>query len=210
MNINVSPVGLQWQWQANPNPLWCFPNYDVGLLRLFAWEISPEYSNLWGAGNLLLQKFPAVNFRTTMKFKFTPYKDDERAGLIIMGTDYATISIASVRDSFEIRQTVCLEADKGGEEKINEVKSFKKQQWIYFRVEVRGEGSINKAGIYQERPYCRYSYSLDGEKYIPIGEMFEAKEGKWIGAKVGVFCERKRWSNDSGYIDVDWFTVEAI
>ncbi|MBC7652059.1 MAG: hypothetical protein H7101_09955, partial [Deinococcales bacterium] len=34
--------------------------------------------------------------------------------------------------------------------------------------------------------------------------------GKWIGAKVGVFCTRQTQTNDSGFADFDWFRVEAV
>jgi hypothetical protein len=44
--------------------------------------------------------------------------------------------------------------------------------------------------------------------FIPIGEKFNAREGLWIGAKVGLFCTRPKPLNDSGYADVDWFRVE--
>jgi len=32
---------------------------------------------------------------------------------------------------------------------------------------------------------CNFSYSLDGKKYESLGVPFQAREGQWIGAKVG-------------------------
>ena len=46
---------------------------------------------------------------------------------------------------------------------------------IYLRVKV------GKNGV------CHFHYSLDGKKYQPAGEPFTARQGKWIGAKVGLF-----------------------
>ena len=35
-----------------------------------------------------------------------------------------------------------------------------------------------------------------------------AREGKWIGAKMGFFCTRQNVINDGGWLDIDWFRVE--
>ena len=54
----------------------------------------------------------------------------------------------------------------------------------------------------------QFSYSLDGKKFKPLGEAFQAKEGKWIGAKTGVFCTRPAKERvDGGWVDVDFFRV---
>jgi beta-xylosidase len=200
-------LGLQWQWQANPNPLWYFPKSDEGILRLFAWEIFPEYKNLWGAPHLLLQKFPALDFKATTKFTFSPYRDGERAGLAVMGMDYATLSLVKTEKGFSINQTICKDADKAKEETVLENVNTSVTT-LYFRVEVKSKKIKNRDNILQPHAYCTFSYSEDGKKFTAIGKEFEAREGKWIGAKVGVFCERPRHLNDSGYMDVDWFRVE--
>ena len=60
---------------------------------------------------------------------------------------------------------------------------------------------IKKGGI------CSFYYSLDDKKYSPIGSDFNAKEGKWIGAKVGLFALSEKVTNDSGNVAVDWFRI---
>lgn len=51
--------------------------------------------------------------------------------------------------------------------------------------------------------------SLDGKKWTKAGERFQAVEGHWIGAQVGLYCSRdNRKFNDSGWLDVDWFEIE--
>lgn len=51
--------------------------------------------------------------------------------------------------------------------------------------------------------------SRDGRKWKAQGEPFQAVEGKWIGAQVGLYCTRQdRKINDSGYMDVDWFEIK--
>lgn len=43
-------------------------------------------------------------------------------------------------------------------------------------------------------------------QYAAAGELFTARQGKWIGAKVGVFCVAPNEGN-RGWADVDWFRI---
>jgi hypothetical protein len=56
--------------------------------------------------------------------------------------------------------------------------------------------------------HCKFSYSLDNVRYHPVGSPFKAREGGWIGAKVGLFMVGKGKTNDAGSLDVDWFRIE--
>jgi hypothetical protein len=60
----------------------------------------------------------------------------------------------------------------------------------------------------QPSAVCQFSYSNDGEEFEPIGQPFVAKPGRWIGAKVGLFCIAPQESNSQGYADFDWFRIE--
>ena len=200
-------LGLQWQWQANNNPLWYYAASEKGYLRLFAWETIGAAKNLWDAPALLMQKFPAPDFKATTKLTFSPFKKGERAGLVILGQDYAVITIDNIGNGFTLNQSSCKDATKGTAETLNASIPLS-QATIYLRVEVKQTRSLNGEKIQQPKANCTFSYSLDGDKYIPFGAAFAAWEGKWIGAKVGVFCQRPQPLNDSGYADVDWFRVE--
>jgi len=199
--------GLQWQWQANSSPLWYYCAGDKGYLRLFAWQLSGEAKNLWDAPNLYLQKFPAPDFCATTKLTFTPLVKGERAGLVVMGLNYATIYIENAETGITLNQSSCLNANKGTTETINASEPIK-ETTVFLRVEVRQSKSINKEGINQPVATCKFSYSIDGNSFSPLGEKFTAREGIWIGAKVGLYCSRPKASNDSGYVDVDWFRVK--
>lgn len=45
------------------------------------------------------------------------------------------------------------------------------------------------------------------KKYQPVGEPFTARQGKWIGAKVGLFSTAP-FGKDRGWVDADWFRIE--
>ena len=55
---------------------------------------------------------------------------------------------------------------------------------------------------------CQFSYSTDGKKFKNLGKEFIAREGKWIGAKVGFFCTRPVSNNDGGMMSIDWFRID--
>lgn len=203
-DFNSTKLGLQWQWNANANALWYFCDAVNSRLRLFSAPISTEYKNLWDVPNLLLQKFPAPNFTATAIVKFHPtekYKG-ERGGLVVMGQDYATLVIENTQDGIVLTQNSCLNAKKGSSETINSkpiIVGF--NQEIALRVNVeQTDKNVAK---------CTFSYSTDKQKFMPLGQAFKAKEGQWIGAKVGMFITRTvNNSNDGGWIDVSSFTIE--
>ena len=55
---------------------------------------------------------------------------------------------------------------------------------------------------------CTFSYSVDGKAFTNVGEPFKAREGRWIGAKVGFVFNRPARFNDAGSADIDWFRFE--
>ncbi|MDG3582781.1 glycoside hydrolase family 43 protein [Galbibacter pacificus] len=195
--FSTDKLGLQWQWQANPNVLWSVQLRNTDYLRLFCRKVPEGSRNLWMVPNLLLQKFPANNFSATTKVKLFPEEaiSGKSSGLIIMGMDYATLTIASDKDGFFIAQTEALEAINGNDEKIITKARIKSNQ-IYFKVTVRTPDAT-----------CRFSYSESGKKFKQIGKPFKAQPGKWIGAKVGLFSISTQKAKRGGYADFDWFRI---
>ncbi len=200
-------LGLQWQWQGNNNPLWSYTAGEKGYLRLFAWETIGAAKNLWDAPALLLQKLPAPEFKATTKLTFTPFKKNERAGLVIMGQDYAAITIDSVDTGCSLNFVTCKNAPSGSNEVIKTTIPLS-QNTVYLRVDVKQTKALNNENILQPKANCTFSYSTDGKNFKVVGDNFAVWEGKWIGAKVGIFCQRPKPLNDSGYADFDWFRVE--
>jgi beta-xylosidase len=69
--FNGRDLGLQWQWQANPQRGWWSLNANPGVLRLFSQPIPAEGTNLWAAPQLLMQKLPAERFDATASVSLT-------------------------------------------------------------------------------------------------------------------------------------------
>ena len=192
--FNSSALGLQWQWHANPNPNWGFPS-TKGFFRLTATPLPDSSFNFWDVPNLLLQKFMAPEFTATAKIIFNVHDNGEKTGLLIMGTDYSYISVQQQNGTLKVNQVACLNADKKNQENEIEKKQIKSNQ-IYLRVKVSNGG------------ICNFFYSENGGEFIPLGKRFIAKPGRWIGAKVGLFCESNRKIENPGYADIDWFRIE--
>jgi beta-xylosidase len=189
-------LGLQWQWQANPQTNWAFPAGGLGFLRLFNVPLPGGFRNFWDVPNLLLQKFPAPEFTATTKLTFTPRADGDETGLIVMGQDYAYLSVKKKPEGLFVSQTICKDAESHAPGKEGAGLSVKGNTF-YLRVKV-SRGAV-----------CAFSYSADGVKFTPVGESFKARQGKWIGAKVGLFAVGTGKAREYGYADFDWFRVSA-
>src|SRR5262245_44143925 len=181
-------LGLQWQWQANPRSDWWSLSARPGWLRLSAQSAS-DTSNLWPVPSLLLQKFPAPAFTSTTRVSFDSLRAGERAGLIVMGLDYAYLAVRRTNTGAELAQMRVRDADRGGAE--HGVSVPLSGSSVFLRVSVSAGAA------------CRFAWSPDGVRFTELGGPFTAREGKWIGAKVGLFAVARRDETNRGHADFD-------
>ena len=162
-------LGLQWQWQANPDPAW-YQAMKPGL-RLYA---APA-DTLFEAGQFLSQLMQSYDFDMETSVRFAPQAGDA-CGIGMIGYPYHYLCLEDGRirlirgDITEysrsiperIRETVLAEAPAGGEE-------------IRIRMRVRaGE--------------MRFGYALPGEVWQEIGDACPMAAGGWTAARPGIFC----------------------
>ena len=194
--FNGNQLSPQWQWHANePQAPWGMPVPDKGVFRMFSVEVPTGFKNLWDLPNLLLQKLPAEEFTATAKVKLDPRFEGEKFGLVVMGLDYSYIGVSFKGGSLFVAQSTAHDADKGLAEYEN-VPFLLKSREFYLRVKVSA-GAV-----------CSFSFSLDGKVFTNVGVPFKAREGRWIGAKIGFFYNRPGKSNDAGSADIDWIRFE--
>ena len=203
--FNSPKLGLQWQWHANYDQKFGMPT-AFGTFRLYTHKVSKEFKNMWEVPNLLLQKMPADKFTATTKLRFTSKDDNQMGGLIVMGHDYFALMLKRVKDEFLLQLVTCKSADKGTPEQVKTIATLKPTEKdkidyqpaihedIYLRVNV-ADGE------------CNFAYSLNGKKYTAVEGNFKIKEGKWIGAKVGLAAIEPAGKTNRGWIDADWFRV---
>ncbi len=214
--FNDNKLGIQWQWEANPQANFCFPaGNGYGFLRLYCVPVPDSMRNFWSVPNLLTQKFPAPNFTATTKFTFTANSVDEEAGLIITGLDYAYLSLRKTAPGFTIGLSRCKDAEKGKPEQRTE-ELLVSGSTVFLRVQVRNISPLspdfvkykNSDNSPNGNALCTFGFSQDGINFQPVGEPFSAKKGKWVGAKVGIFAIRKGKISEMGYADFDWFRID--
>lgn len=166
-------------------------------MRLYAQVLPAGCRDYWTVPNILSQKFPAEKFSATTKFTFTPLSVGDRAGLIVLGSSYAYLSLVRKADGIYLAYTKCENADKGGAEDETVIGQAP-DSTVYLRVAVF-PGAV-----------CKFSYSYDGKSFSSVGGSFDARPGRWIGAKLGIFCTSLVKADDSGYADFDWFKVRQL
>jgi len=188
-------LGLQWQWHANPKDDWISLTARPGWMRLFSVPVPADSANLWPVPNLILQKFPAPKFTVTTKLDFSKLAAGEKTGLLIMGQSYSYLAVEKTESGYRLIKISCRNAARTGSESEQGSADCEGDS-ILLRVEV------------SDNAVCNFSYSSDEEEFTPIGEPFTAQEGRWIGAKVGLFCLAKAGDKKQGYADFDWFRFE--
>lgn len=191
--FNVHNVDLNWQWHANCETKWGYPSGNLGFLRLNAIH-SDTTGNLWDVPNLFLQKFPAAEFTVTTKMTLYFHNPGDKAGLLVMGLDYACLQIQQRGDKNQLQLVTCFDAEKNGTEQIKELAELPCDSiYLQYKQFKNGTGE--------------FAYGFDNKYFTNIDYRFTPKPGRWIGAKTGLFCLGKTLTNDVGYVNVDWYRV---
>lgn len=201
-------LGLQWQWNANPKDGW-YELIQGGGLRLNAVSCKEDlpYGDI---PNLLLQKWPAPEFRCVTRLDLSRLSDGDTAGVISMGMEYGLVAMK--KDGGDIVFSFVKGVQKFGkifaedtaeEETVLQRISAGKCEKVFVRYTVKriGTQDIGEGGIMFPLEEVVMEYSLDGVSYTAAGKM-NAVPGRWVGVKNGVFCIR-RGNSDGGYLAVE-------
>lgn len=202
--FNSLEIGKQWQWHANYQQQWGMLTSD-GCIRLYTVD-SDSMTNLWDAGNLLLQKMPADSFTATTKIRMAAKEENQWGGIICMGSNYSALVVNYTKGRFVLQQRECHNADQKGKEKVKslfvmtptECDTIPYSPAVYIDIFLRL--TVNNG-------MCTFSYSHDGNIYHQVGKPFTAQKGRWIGAKIGLIAMCNQRTSSRGWIDSDWFRI---
>lgn len=208
-SFDGSALGLQWQWNANPQSDWASLSAAPGSLRLKAIS-SPV--NLWNAGAVLTQKLPGPRFTVTTQLHFAPQTVGERAGLVMLGRSYGWIGLEKTATGLRLVQVTRADADHNGPEQV-EVALAAAAPDIWLRLVV--EPMTQPAPAPEFSPYwpsmlrnqnaaVQFSYSLDGVRFEFVGKGFIARQGQWVGAQIGLFAQAPSESPAYSAYRVGW------
>lgn len=175
-------LGLQWSWNHNPDDAGWSLGERPGWLRLRALPAQ----HLVTARNTLTQILQGPRTTITTRVDVSRMADGQRAGLSLFGVRPAWIGV--VQEGGKRRVTV---ASEGKETPGDELKGAT----IQLRAEVSEGQSV------------RYSYSIDGKKFVAVGDPYWlARFSWWKGSRPALFSFNRDGSG--GAIDVDWFRVQ--
>lgn len=190
-------LSLQWHWNANYQRNWYSLIARSGFLRLYAQQaVASDTRNLWLQPSLLLQKLSAPEFiaETTLEFPEEARKLD--AGLLIFGEDYAWIGVHYDEQTkgLQIGFASCRNAREACKESFEADMPLKGNKLTLRATMIAGGGVV-------------FAYKTEDGRFRSIGELFQARPGRWVGAKIGVFARSvEADSKRIDYVDVDSLT----
>ncbi|MDS0300141.1 glycoside hydrolase 43 family protein [Halogeometricum sp. S1BR25-6] len=193
-------LGLQWQWHGNPQFGWHSLTHRPDALRLFP-RAADDAENLWSVPNLLLQKFPAPSFTVTTAVDCELGDEGGYGGLLVMGTEYASLDVRRTSDGIEVTQRRNTAPADGDTDTVLERVSIQ-QSSVRLRASVEAGGRVEFA----------YATDESESEFESIGAPFQAQQGRWIGAKIGLFAVQSVDIDapaERGYLDVEYFRVEG-
>lgn len=187
-------LGLQWQWNANPQPDWYRIDTDAHELILTA---QPQADTISNQPNLLLQKWfmPECNTQTCLYLKDMAVGDS--AGLVSLGVTYGAIAVKRLANRFSLRlihgEQHFEKETATAQDIVTEITTLPAgTETIYFgnRVTKLPSTKYNSDGAYPfpiPAEQIALDYSLDGEHFNEA-YTYPSKAGRWVGVKHGVFC----------------------
>lgn len=192
-------ISLQWQWQANPNPLW-FQKTPQGL-RLFA----VPSDSLFHAGQFLSQLMQYWNFDMDVCLTLSSMGADgasssavsscqvsecalsdcqvgDRAGMGMMGYNYHYLSLEN--GGITLYEGYASEISRWEREQVTETK-LAEIPW-------NSNSALMRMSVRQGRVsffYApAYGSSVGTPDFKPIGSSYEMTCGGWVSARPGIFC----------------------
>ena len=179
--FDAPSLGWQWQWQANHREDWYQLGAQKSRLRLYPQFAPREHPIAWPS--VLLQKFPARSFTVETLLEFAPKQNEEEAGLIVAGESFATLA---------------LERKESGNHLVMRINGV--QQFVH----PQAPDAVKLRVVVEEDGLCVFSVDGDGVS-MTIPQTFTARKGVWIGAKVGLYSQKRRQHEPSGHVDIDYF-----
>ncbi|MBD5778353.1 family 43 glycosylhydrolase [Pelagicoccus sp. NFK12] len=192
--FSSSTLGLQWQWNHNPDESKWSLSERPGFLRLRPLRAD----RFWNAKNTLTQKGQGPQSHGIVKLDISNLKSGDRAGFGVLGKVNANVFVEVdsegdkwLRSSFE---------NRGVGRHDGAVPIAVEANAIYLRTDLDFEEEV---GI------CSYSY--DGVTWTRFGGIFtlgfDITHSTFQGQKYSIFCYNTETDSSAGYVDVDSFEL---
>jgi beta-xylosidase len=195
-DFTATSLGLQWHWQANPDPDWLTLPGD-GTLRLRV--LPDDVGDLRLLPRVLGQPLPGRPSEWTTSLTLGPSSPGTRAGLVVLGAEYAWLGIEETPSGAHV---VCRRSVDRRQEHTLAQETLPARE-VEVRATCDAEGTITFAwrtqGVWRE-----------------VDTRFPATAGRWIGADIGVFAAAPLGAPNNlehvtfGPVSVDVVGVEVV
>ncbi|HUD90606.1 glycoside hydrolase 43 family protein [Sphingobium sp.] len=206
---------LAWQFGSNPGSDWA--SVEDGWLRLKSVTGSAD---LYETGAVLSQKLPGPAFCASTLMRFAPLRVGERAGLAVHGVNFAWIGLENRAEGIRVVQ-VRKDDERPGIPITETAGPVLKQDRVWLRACARPVmvdvpppdfAPYWPSMLRDTRMAVRFAYSLDGMRYEELGSTFEARQGRWVGAQIGLFAQAAigtpaAVATSVGYAQYDWWKI---
>lgn len=181
--FNSPDLGLQWQWNHNPDPMnWSLTDRP-GYLRLTA----TKAADLRHARNTLTQRVQGPTSAGTVELDIRGLRDGDVAGLGVFEFPYAFVA---VRQQGATRSIVMLNDDKivaSLDERLGDA--------VWLKATTTATGFI-----------ATFAYSTDGTTFRPIGTDLKMKSGlNWTANRFALLNYSTKDAGVGGTADFNWF-----
>lgn len=193
-DFSSSTLGLQWQWNHNPdNTRWSLTERP-GWLRLRP----TQASGFWTARNTLTQKGQGPQSHGIVKFDLSNLQNGDIAGFGTLGEVNGYIYVTSDASGNKTLGMVMDDRSVGTFSRASDVPFT--GTTLYLRTDLNF--STNQGNC---------SYSADGTSWRSLGGYFPLEfnivTGTFQGEKYAIFCYNPNTASSTGYVDVDSFTL---
>ena len=192
-------LGLQWQWQANPDAGFYSLRENPGHLRLYCYRNPGRENLLWYAPNVLTQIPQKQKLAMTVKLSLSGREDGDFGGIGMVGHDYGYAGLYYTGEGIQVR---CCRGTVT--QPMFEGEAVEK---VVFSQEAEGAQAWFRLTLEEDKTYG-FSYSFDGRNFYRIEYSFPLKRATWTGAKLCLWsCSRENRESD-GYCDYEYVEIK--
>ncbi len=194
--FDASRLGLQWQWNHNPDDRRWSLTERPGFLRLRP----TQAAGLWHARNTLTQKAQGPRSRAEVKLDIAHVATGDRCGFGTFGQYSATLAVTrSQTGAASLAMDVIESTDNGPkvDRRVAAVPVDSRTLWMALDLDFTTDRG-------------QLSYSSDGRRWQGIGGTFPLafawRTGTFQGQQMALSCYNP--TPGAGYLDIDRFTLK--
>ena len=192
-------LGLQWQWQANPQEGFYSLREQPGYLRLYCRSLERRENLLWHAPNVLTQIPQSRSFTATVSLRLQAEQEGDMAVLGMTGHQYAYAAFMQKADTVKL----CLYT---GVVTKKEEEGAAREQCV--AALDYGEEHVYLRLVLTEHETYSFFWSADGNQYHLLGTSCPLCKGTWTGAKLCLWAANRNNIPSGGYGDYDYIHIE--